>query len=199
MCARSKPAAASASLSRATCGLPSRWATVAISRHDSGSDHAIFSRAILLASPRAIERNWRGVRLRGGHEQRTARPQIPGLDALELDAQEKRALEGRPVLGDRLPRGARAAAVQLRLDAVDHVVVMHPLKTGVRPLLQRFVGLLFSFVGLVRDEPHEVHPRAKLGFKVQVPAPLGGGQKCRNSRAHSRSLPWYNSAPRRNT
>lgn len=57
---------------------------------------------------------------------------------------------------------------------------MHSLKPGVRPLLERVVGLLFSFVGLVGDEPDEVHPRAKLGFKVQVPAPLGGRQKGRD-------------------
>ena len=50
------------------------------------------------------------VPFRGGHQQRTPRPQIPGFDTLKLDAQEERSLERRPVLSDRLPRSAGTAA-----------------------------------------------------------------------------------------
>ena len=115
-----------------------------------------------------------------------------------LNAQHMRALERLPIIGDHLPRGAWAAAVQLRLDPVEHVGEVLAVKARMRPLAHHRAGRLYSFVRLVRREPYEVRARAKLGFEYRFPRAFADVQEPGQFLGTTRSSPCISSAYRRN-
>ena len=121
----------------------------------------------------------RDVASAGRVEQRGARPQIGRFDAHELDVQEQGALQCRPGVRHEAPRRLGIPAIQLGLDACQHLAVVLTVKPLVRPAFHHLDRVPLSFVGPVGGKPHEVHARAQLGFEKAVPPIRGVGQQGR--------------------
>ena len=89
-----------------------------------------------------------------------------------------------------VPRRFGIAAIQLGLDACQHMAVVLTVKPLVRPALHRLDRLPLSFVGLVGGKPHEVHARAQLGFEIAVARdPLASVSRAGSRRETSRMSP----------
>ena len=87
------------------------------------------------------------------------------------------------------PRRLGIPAIQLGLDACQHMAVVLAVKPLVRPALHRLVRVPLSLVGLVGGEPDEVHARAQLGFEIAVPAILAAVSRAGSRRETSRISP----------
>ncbi len=89
------------------------------------------------ASSRAMDRKRATSRPRAALSSAARARRIGRFDAHELDAQEQRALECRPVARHEAPRRLGIAAIQLGLDACQHLAVVLTVKPLVRPGLHR--------------------------------------------------------------